>query len=70
MKRLKGLLLFGAFALLYVLERKQPLRKQIESPAVGTGRTLAIASVAGAAMNFVEKPVAERLTEFVDIDLA
>ncbi|HLM62271.1 MAG TPA: hypothetical protein VK308_15815 [Pyrinomonadaceae bacterium] len=50
----------------YALERKRPLRKQIESPETGTVRNLAIASAAGIAMNFLEKPVAEKLTRFVE----
>ena len=52
--------------MLYLYERRQPLRKQIEPVEIGMVRNLAIASAAGLAMNFLEKPVAERLTRFVE----
>lgn len=66
MKWLNGILAVGAFGLIYACERKRPLRKQIESPEISTARNLAIASAAGLAMNFLEKPVTEKLTELVE----
>lgn len=61
-----GILTVGTFAWFYLLERRRPLRKQIERAEIETARNLAIASTAGLAMNFLEKPVAERLTQFVE----
>ena len=66
MKWFGGILAVGAFAAFYVLEKKRPLREQIEQKEFSTLRNLAIASTAGAAINFLEKPVAEKLTKFVE----
>jgi len=66
MKWLSGILTIGTFAALYVFERRRPLRKRIEQPEIAAARNLAIASAAGLAMNFIEKPVAERLTRLVE----
>ncbi len=66
MKWLSGILTLGAFAVLYACERKRPLRRQIESPEIQTARNLAIASAAGIVMNFLEKPIAGRLTRLVE----
>ncbi len=52
--------------MLYVFEKKRPLRKQIEQKEISTLRNLAIASTAGLAINFLEKPVTNKLTEFVE----
>lgn len=64
MKWLRGALIVGTFALLYVLENKRPLRRQIESKEIETFRNLAIAATAGIAVNFLEKPVTDQLTKF------
>ena len=56
----------GAFAALYYFERRRPLRKQIESREINAIRDFAIASTAAAAINIFEKPVADRLTKFVE----
>lgn len=66
MKWLNGILTIGTFATLYYLEKKRPLRKQIESKEVNAARDLAIAGVAGLAINFFEKPVTGKLTKFVE----
>ena len=66
MKWLSGILTVGAFAVLYVCERRRPLRKQIEQPEIAAARNLTIAAAAGLAMNLLEKPVAEKLTRFVE----
>lgn len=65
-KWLRGFLRAGTFLALYYLERRRPLRGCIESDAVHTSRNLAIASAAGAAMNLLENPIANRLTKFVE----
>ena len=66
MKWLRGILAVGTFAALYILEIKQPLRKQIEPKEISTIRDLAIASMAGLAVNLTEKPIADKLTKFVE----
>lgn len=66
MKWLSGILSVGMFVALYVFERRQPLRRQIEPKKESTIRNLAIASTAGLAINFFEKPVTDRLTKLVE----
>ncbi len=66
MKWLSGILSIGTFVALYAFERKQPLRRQIEQKEVSTIRNLAIASTAGLAINFFEKPVMDKLMRFVE----
>ncbi|HSK73180.1 MAG TPA: sterol desaturase family protein [Pyrinomonadaceae bacterium] len=66
MKWLSGILTIGAFAALFVFEKKRPLRKQIQPRIPDTARDLAIASTAALAINFLEKPVTDRLTRFVE----
>lgn len=66
MKWLGGVLSIGAFAVLYYFEKRRPLRKEVEPKEVNTLRNLAIASVAGLAVNFLEKPVADKLTKIVE----
>lgn len=56
----------GAFFAIYLLERRRPLRGRIEAPLPHDARNLAIAAAAGAAMNFLEKPVAARLAKYVE----
>ena len=53
--------------MLYGLENKRPLRIRKEKPEPHTARNLAIAAAAGIVMNFLEKPVAEKLTRFVEM---
>lgn len=55
----------GTFAVLYIFEKRHPLRKQIEQKEIQTARDLAIAA-AGLAVNFLEKPVTDKLTKFVE----
>ena len=66
MKWLQGVLTIGTFAVLYLFEKRQPLRKQIEQKEIQTTRDLAIAAAAGAAVTLFEKPVTDRLTKFVE----
>ena len=42
------------------------MRRQIERREINTARNLAIASAAGAIINFLEKPVADKLTKFIE----
>lgn len=66
MKWLSGIVIFGTFAVLTYLEKKRPLRKQIEPKRLNFSRDLAIAATAGIAVNFLEKPVTDKLTKFVE----
>ncbi len=66
MKWFSGILAVGTFAILYLFEKRQPLRKQIEQKEISTARNLAIASAAGLCVNFLEKPVTDKLTKFVE----
>ena len=66
MKWLSGILTVGTFTVLYVFEKRQPLRKQIEQKELSTARNLAIAATAGIAVNLFEKPVTDKLTRFVE----
>ena len=66
MKWLSGALAIGTFAVLYFLEKRRPLRKQIYQKEIETARNLAIAATSGIALQFLEKPVTERLTKLVE----
>ena len=66
MKWLSGAITVGAFGVLYWLEKRRPLRRQLYDKEIETARNLAIAAAAGLAVNFLEKPVAERLTKAVE----
>jgi sterol desaturase/sphingolipid hydroxylase (fatty acid hydroxylase superfamily) len=65
-KWISGALAIGGFAVLYYFENRRPLRKQIEPKRTNTMRNLAVAALAGATINFLEKPVAARLTKLVE----
>ncbi|HYG10252.1 MAG TPA: sterol desaturase family protein [Pyrinomonadaceae bacterium] len=56
----------GAFGALVWLERRRPLRRAVESKLERDARNLAVAGVAAAALQFAERPVAERLTALVE----
>jgi sterol desaturase/sphingolipid hydroxylase (fatty acid hydroxylase superfamily) len=66
MKWLSGVLSVGTFAVLYFFERRRPLRPQLEQKEIQTARNLAIAAAAGLALHLFEKPIAEKLTRFVE----
>lgn len=66
MKWFGGILIVGTFAALVIFERRKPLRAQVEAKEINTARNLAIASTAGLAINFFEKPITDRLTRFVE----
>ena len=66
MKWLGGAITVGAFAALYALEKRRPLRRQIEQKETNTARNLLIASTAGLAISLFEKPVTDKLTALVE----
>ena len=56
----------GGLAALVWLETKRPLRSPVESKLVRSGRNTAVAGLAALALQITEKPVASRLTKFVE----
>jgi sterol desaturase/sphingolipid hydroxylase (fatty acid hydroxylase superfamily) len=59
-------LVVGAFGLLWLLERRRPLRPSSEPKLRRNVRNLAVAGVAGAALQLVERPVTGPLTALVE----
>lgn len=66
MKWFSGIVVFGAFTVLFLFEKRKPLRPSVESRSVNTARNLAIAAAAGLAVNYLEKPVTDKVTGFVE----
>ncbi len=56
----------GTFAALLWFERRRPLRESVESKTIRSGRNLAVAGLAGAALQLFENPVVKPLTNFVE----
>ena len=63
---LSGALVVGAFAALFVLERRRPLRREVESKLTRGARNLAVAGVGAVALQLTESPVAFSLTALVE----
>jgi sterol desaturase/sphingolipid hydroxylase (fatty acid hydroxylase superfamily) len=59
-------LVVGAFGLLWFLERRRPLRREVEPKLRRNARNLAVAGVAGAALQLIERPVVQPLTALVE----
>lgn len=62
---LSGALLVGAAGLLWILERRRPLREPVESTARRTGRNVAVAGLAAISLQLVEAPAIQPLTSLV-----
>jgi sterol desaturase/sphingolipid hydroxylase (fatty acid hydroxylase superfamily) len=60
------LLVLGAFALLFYLERRRPLRRAVEPALDRAERNLAMAGLAAAALQMTEQPITQRLTVLVE----
>lgn len=58
MNRLVMPIAVGGFIALFLLERRRPLRRTHESTGARTGRNLAVAGAAAAAVFLVERPIA------------
>lgn len=56
----------GAFGVLLLLERRRPLRNAVESKAIRTGRNLAVAGTAAAAVYLIERPVTKNAAMLVE----
>ncbi len=63
---LSGALVVGAFGLLWLLERHQPLRRAYEPKLRRNARNLAVAGLAAASLQLVERPLIEPLTTLVE----
>ena len=63
---LGGLIVGAVFGGLLWLERRRPLRRAAESKVKRGGRNLAMAALAGVALQIVEQPAAGRLTSMVE----
>ena len=63
---LSGSLIAATFGLLWLLERRRPLRRETESKLTRTGRNLAVAGIAAFSLQVVERPLIQPLTEFVE----
>lgn len=63
---LSGTLVAGMFGLLWLLERRRPLRRETESKLTHTGRNLAVAGLAAVTLQLVERPMIQPLSEYVE----
>jgi sterol desaturase/sphingolipid hydroxylase (fatty acid hydroxylase superfamily) len=59
-------LILAAFGTLLLLERRRPLRRQVESKLTRSARNLAVAGVGALALQLTETPIALRLTMLVE----
>jgi sterol desaturase/sphingolipid hydroxylase (fatty acid hydroxylase superfamily) len=59
-------LILGAFGLLVWLERRRPLRREVEPKLRHGARNLAVAGLGAAALQLTENPIAGRLTALVE----
>lgn len=63
---MRGSLVVGAFGLLWLLERRRPLRRAVEPRLRRNARNLAVAATAAAALRLLERPLVEPLTALVE----
>lgn len=63
---LSASLAVGAFGLLWLAERRRPLRRAVEPKAAHDARNLAVAVAAAVSLQLVERPVVELLTKLVE----
>lgn len=59
-------LVVGAFGLLWLMERRRPLRRAVEGKLTRNVRNLLVAGAGAAALQFVERPVVQPLTQIVE----
>lgn len=59
-------LIFGAFCVLVWLERRRPLRRQVEAKVTHAARNLAVAGIGAVALQLMENPVALSLAALVE----
>jgi sterol desaturase/sphingolipid hydroxylase (fatty acid hydroxylase superfamily) len=63
---LSGSLVVGAFGLLWLLERRKPLRRETEPKLKRTGRNLVVAGLAAVSLQLIEQPLIKPLTAMVE----
>src|SRR5687767_637254 len=63
---LSGALVAGAVGLLWLLERHRPLRREVEPKLRRNARNLAVAGLAAASLQLVERPLIQPLTALVE----
>jgi sterol desaturase/sphingolipid hydroxylase (fatty acid hydroxylase superfamily) len=63
---LSGSLMVGAFGLLWLLERRKPLRRETEPKLARTGRNLAVAGLAAVSLQLIEQPLIKPLTGIIE----
>jgi sterol desaturase/sphingolipid hydroxylase (fatty acid hydroxylase superfamily) len=63
---LSATLILGAFGLLIWLERRRPLRREVEPKLRRTARNLAIAGIGAVALQLTERPVALELAALIE----
>lgn len=63
---LSGSLVAGSFVLLWLLERRRPLRREVEPKLDRVTRNLATAGLAAVSLQLFERPVIDRLTSLVE----
>src|SRR5713101_1010835 len=63
---LSASLIIGAFAALTWLERRRPLRREVEPKLTRTARNLAVAGIGAVALQLTERPVALELAALVE----
>ncbi|MGI8836927.1 MAG: sterol desaturase family protein [Pyrinomonadaceae bacterium] len=63
---LSGSLVVGAFGLLWLLERRRALRREVEPKLRRNARNLAVAAFAAASLQLIERPLIEPLTSLVE----
>lgn len=63
---LSGAFVVGAAGLLWWLENRRPLRRKVEPKLRRNARNLAVAALAAASLQFVERPLIQSLTTLVE----
>ena len=63
---LSGSLVAGAFGVLWLLERRRPLRRETEPKLRRTGRNLVVAGLAAVSLQLFERPLIKALSEIVE----
>jgi sterol desaturase/sphingolipid hydroxylase (fatty acid hydroxylase superfamily) len=59
-------LILGAFGFLIWLERRRPLRREVEPKVTRTARNLAVAGIGAVALQLTERPVALELSALIE----
>jgi len=59
-------LVVGAFGLLWLMERRRPLRRAVEPKLTRNARNLLVAGAGAAALQLVERPLVQPLTRLVE----